>query len=231
MIRAILCEDDVSQMKINKELIKTAIRQQGEKVAIRTFEKTEDVKEEDIIWANTAFLDINLGEEYKNGVQFASDITKINKMIAIIFITSYQEYTAEAFKVKAFGYLEKPILKRELIDYTERLVKYLHEDSGFIEVFENHLQITINIDKIMYIEKIIRKVIIHTVEREVCVNESITALQEKTCFLKINQGILVNKDYIQRIEGDIIYINTGKGLKVARKRVKDIVQALSKGGE
>lgn len=66
-----------------------------------------------------AFLDINMG--VLNGLELAGAFKEINPKCEIIFLTGYSEYALDAFKVKAFGYLLKPIstqdLQKEIQDY------------------------------------------------------------------------------------------------------------------
>jgi two-component SAPR family response regulator len=65
-----------------------------------------------------AFLDINMFP--LNGVELAKQLKKINPAVNIIFTTGYSEYTGEAMKLHASGYIMKPVtmekVKREIED-------------------------------------------------------------------------------------------------------------------
>lgn len=66
-------------------------------------------------------VDILLSDIYMpeiNGINLAKKVKKISPNIAIIFITSYEEYALDALKLHACGYILKPVnladLKREI---------------------------------------------------------------------------------------------------------------------
>lgn len=232
MMRIILCEDDAKHLDLNKEYIENTIKMYGEEYQIRTYSEAESIDRSAVEWANVAFLDIDLGYEKQDGIAFAKYAMTINKWIAIVFITSYQEYAQDAFKVQAFGYLEKPVIKRELINIVERLMRYVQMDEGvrFIEVFDNRKQVLVKVEDIIYIEKSGRKVTLYTMSKDIRVTQSIATLEGSLGkdFLKVNQGVLVNKRYVNRLEGDIVYTTTGEAIKISRNRVKLISEQLSK---
>ncbi len=70
-----------------------------------------------------AFLDINM--RGLNGLELAVGIKKACPNCAIVFVTGYTEYAIDAFKIKANGYLVKPIdvedLKKEL-EYAQKQI-------------------------------------------------------------------------------------------------------------
>ena len=54
-----------------------------------------------------AFLDIEMPGI--NGIQLAKELKKINPTINIIFVTAYDNYALDAYKIHASGYLSKPV--------------------------------------------------------------------------------------------------------------------------
>jgi len=56
---------------------------------------------------DVAFVDIEM--RTMNGINLAEKLRSINPRINIIFTTGYSEYTGEAFKMHASGYILKPI--------------------------------------------------------------------------------------------------------------------------
>lgn len=91
-----------------------------------------------------AFLDINMHPI--NGVELAKQLKKTNPNINIIFTTGYSEYTADAMKMHASGYIMKPVtmekVKKELEDLRYPLEetkkpKLYAQTFGNFEVFAN----------------------------------------------------------------------------------------------
>lgn len=66
--------------------------------------------------ADIAFLDIEMAE--MNGISLAKAMKDISPKLHIIFVTSYEKYAVDAFRIHATGYLMKPVeisdIKREL---------------------------------------------------------------------------------------------------------------------
>lgn len=54
-----------------------------------------------------AFLDIEMPE--LNGIQLAKKLKKINPLVNIIFVTAYDNYALNAYKIHASGYVTKPV--------------------------------------------------------------------------------------------------------------------------
>ena len=56
---------------------------------------------------DVVFLDINMPGV--NGMQFAEALSKLKNPPAVVFVTAYSEYGADAFGVNAIDYLVKPV--------------------------------------------------------------------------------------------------------------------------
>ena len=54
-----------------------------------------------------AFLDIEMPQI--NGIQLAKKIKKVNPLVNVIFVTAYDEYALEAYRIHASGYITKPV--------------------------------------------------------------------------------------------------------------------------
>ncbi len=61
---------------------------------------------------DVAFLDVTMPE--MNGIELAKELKKINPSIEIIYVTGYEEYALEAYKVGGRAFLTKPYTEEEL---------------------------------------------------------------------------------------------------------------------
>ncbi len=68
---------------------------------------------------DTAFLDINMGG--MNGLELAAALKEINPKTAIIFVTGYNQYIDDAFKLHCSGYVMKPVRAESLAIELARL--------------------------------------------------------------------------------------------------------------
>ena len=54
-----------------------------------------------------AFLDIEMPTI--NGIQLAKKLKKVNPLVNVIFVTAYDDYALEAYRLHASGYIMKPV--------------------------------------------------------------------------------------------------------------------------
>ena len=72
-----------------------------------------------------AFLDIEM--PHMNGIQLAKKLKAIHPQTKVIFVTAYDNYALDAFKVHASGYVTKPV-------NDEKIKKELEELEGLVEL-------------------------------------------------------------------------------------------------
>lgn len=68
---------------------------------------------------DVAFLDVQIDE--MNGLQLAGALLQINGRTDIIFVTGYDQYATEAFRLHASGYLLKPVNAQSVLHEIENL--------------------------------------------------------------------------------------------------------------
>lgn len=61
---------------------------------------------------DVAFLDMEMPQ--MSGIELARELKKIDRNIRIIFVTAYDQYAMDAFRVDALGYLLKPYTREEI---------------------------------------------------------------------------------------------------------------------
>ena len=105
---------------ISTENFKITLQKVNAEYALESFNEPEDA----IAYAqdhkiDVAFLDIEMYG--MNGIELADELKKLQKNIQVVFVTAYNNYAMEAFKVKAQGYLLKP--------YDEAMLKAALDDA------------------------------------------------------------------------------------------------------
>jgi len=79
----------------------------------------EALKESKKQQIDIAFLDIEMPG--LNGIQLAKELKKINPTINVIFVTAYDSYALDAYKIHASGYLSKPVKAQKIAEELEAL--------------------------------------------------------------------------------------------------------------
>ena len=123
MLKIALCDDEIENIKIIAKLLEAEIIKQDfdAEISIVT-DKQEEImqaiknREIDIL-----FLDVDFKNSGINGLEFASQLRKVNKEFFLIFLTAHQRYMHVSFYTKVFDYLVKPISKDILTEIITRL--------------------------------------------------------------------------------------------------------------
>lgn len=113
----ILCIDDEP---LALEMLEEAIQEAKPDADVMAFRKqSELLAEAQKNGCDIAFLDIHM--RGMNGVELAKKLKEINPKMNIIFVTGYDEYTGDAMRLRASGYVMKPVTKEKLEEELKEL--------------------------------------------------------------------------------------------------------------
>ncbi|MCX7771757.1 MAG: LytTR family DNA-binding domain-containing protein [Clostridia bacterium] len=169
------------------------------------------------------FLDIKMTG--MNGFEAARFIRGYDDKTIIIFITSLVDYVFGSFEFKPFWYLIKPVTEEKFKHVFLKALGEIKNDRNRKYSFftrENGLE-NIEINKIMYLESLLRRIIIYTSTNQFTYYASITAEEEKLKkydFIRIHKSYLVNMLYIQRINKNNVVLKNGVVLPLSEHRFK-----------
>lgn len=84
--------------------------------------------------ADAIFLDIEMPE--MSGIELSNHIIELQKRAAIIFVTAYNQYAVEAFRLNALDYIMKPISENRLEETLKKIigVKGINVQTGGINI-------------------------------------------------------------------------------------------------
>lgn len=159
---------------------------------------------------------IDIKMESLSGLEVAEKIRSMQNTIPIVFVTAYDNFALEAFRLNVNGYLVKPITLEQLRPILKRNLKiadmYANQklaEKRFIPVRTPTKWIQLNFSDILYITKLRNKVFFYTVsgkyETYASLKEIIGRLDGKT-FIPINQSQIVNWKRVDTIHKDSIAI-------------------------
>lgn len=225
-MRIAICDDEKEQRSIIKTLLNQS-RHFAPNMEICEFASGEELihsisREKE--WYDIIFLDIAMGG--MNGIETARTIRKYRSEAIIIFITGIVDYVLQAFEVKAFRYLIKPVSE---IKFDKEFKNAVNEGNMANEknylIHSNQRIIRLKLSELIYIESNLRKITVYAT------NDTYTfygkfADQEnrlsKHGFMTINKGILVNLAHVKFVDKNNIYLKNGKELPLSRIRRKEI---------
>lgn len=118
MIQAMILDDEQPSVDKLEKLLKESglVEIKGkftEPLAALEFMKTNPV--------DVAFVDIEMPN--LDGMELANRIINLQKRLAVVFVTAYNQYAVEAFHLNALDYLLKPVSADRLQETLNRIIK------------------------------------------------------------------------------------------------------------
>ncbi|MNW52272.1 Transcriptional regulatory protein YpdB [compost metagenome] len=185
---------------------------------------------------NIYLLDIEMPD--MDGISLAKKIREFDNKAIIIFVTNYDEYMPDVFKVQTFDYILKPVNKETLFEVLQRAEHYLHSSYSYFELSYERNKLIVNEDEIMYFEKKGRAAHVYTETKEYKCNQTtsqIMAQLDPLVFTQIHASYIINLKYVVGIKCENIMMkrivngkmqDTNQELPISRKYKKDFKQKL-----
>lgn len=152
-----------------------------------------------------------------DGIEAAHHLAGLPDPPAVIFTTAYGEHALEAFDAHAVAYLLKPVRKANLqrsLEASGRVTRPQLTELARSEdrpTARTHICARLRgnlklvpVDEILYFQADEKYVTVRHLEGEVLIEESLSQLEQEfgERLLRIHRSILVNVDYIDRLEKD-----------------------------
>jgi two-component system, LytTR family, response regulator len=204
-MRVLIAEDNESSRKLLKHLIKAVPNYQiiGEAINGEDLIKKVMAEKPDI-----ALVDIDM--PLLNGMAAVKSCKKIVPSLQVIFITGHDQYALEAFNVNAIDYIVKPIERDRLYAALDRAAAFLNQPAVLSQptinkdlMVRQHNQFSfIPLDEIIFIERVDRKAVIHTIQKKIELNEALTNLEDilDSRFVASHRSFIINLQYLNSIE-------------------------------
>lgn len=184
------------------------------------------------------FLDVNMPGV--SGMQFADALTKLKNPPAVVFVTAYGEYAADAFSVNAVDYLVKPVENERLYQALDKVEAHmLSQQKNMVQeriaVERNGRKVLINIGDIRLVMARDDYSFIHTQEDTYLTNLSLSNLEgklEDEGFFRVHRRYIVNLNFIEEVEsvpgGTLLLQVKGEPepIPVSRRRVSALKRLL-----
>ncbi len=169
------------------------------------------------------FLDIVM---QKSGIELAAKIRKYREDAIIIFTTSSKEYALDAFGVRAYDYLLKPLEAKQVYKCISRLLNEITTSlQAVCKIKTNDYTIrTINIKDIAYIESINRRIVIHKKDNEKITSttlhskflDSIPFDFEKCNFINCHASYVVNLNAVKSINDKSFIMKNNDAIPISK---------------
>jgi len=172
-----------------------------------------------------------------NGIQVAQNIRKSDDTVSIIYITTYEDFALDAFRVNAESYLVKPVLWKKLCAELDRVFKRLILSTSQAELGKIYITldtkegiIQLSFDDIIYISKLRNYLIFHTKKKDFYIYMNLKDVLKRldiSTFVQINKGQIVNWRKVSEVNNSNIVVD-GIELQISRSYVKTINNRFNK---
>lgn len=211
-MRIIICDDELNEVNKLNCMLEEIFNEKKINVEIEAANTPDEVRNS-LKWYDMAFLDIEMGSV--NGIEVAEAILKINPDCFIFFVTNHSAYLDDAFDLKAFRYINKPVEKSRIERGVCKALLKLEEKNKTVELTNRaKKKLTISSASIIYIENSNRHTYVVTRDNSFLAEEPfsmVKALIEKVsdAFVLTHQSFFVNIKYVSYYDNTKVKLTDG----------------------
>lgn len=219
MLNIVICDDEFLHRSILKEFLVSILEEE-----LLEYDLVEYSYGEDLIShydkVDLLFLDIQMNE--LSGMDVARKIREFDSNVEIIFTTSIEQYVYEAYEVRAYRYLVKPIEYEKLKKEVKLCISDYLTKNSTISIDSKKATVKIPIGEILYAEVMKKEVTIYTKSKVYNIETSMKSIENKLSnygFFRCHHSYLVNLNKVSEIRDKTIFINEYE-IPVSRMRYK-----------
>lgn len=239
MIKIAICDDENSIVNEIERVLFTLCKREGIKIDIDAFYSGESLEDAIRQGENYDLLYLDIHMKGKNGIETAKNIRKMDENTLIIFVSGYEKYWMELFRLDVFTFVKKPIDQGAF----EKIFLEAHQkicDKRFYFSFHfRNEEYKIPCNEIFYFESCSRQIVVHLKNhgKEIFnakLSDVVIKLADgKVPFLRIHQSYLVNYHFIKTRSKTEVTLVDGTKLPISEERQKEFHRSYSKllGGE
>ena len=180
------------------------------------------------------FLDIDM--DGISGIELGQRIKAMDQDAVIVYVTGHEKYALDAFRVRAFHYLLKPLTQDKVSAVLSEAIAQLQKSEPIKEektlTFARRGEtVSLRMRDIACFEKVGHKIRVHMQGKTEEYYGNFTELMERIGsegFLKCHQGYIVNADRIRALRDRTLFLDGGLQAPVSRTYAESVQKALAK---
>lgn len=230
-MKVAICDDEVVCRQILRERILRDGICQGYETEIAEYADGSTLLEavEEGYCAEVYFLDIETREGADDGIRTARELRRCGDQGLIVYVTGFLDYVQTGYEVRAFRYLLKSQIDRDLgkvlLDIRRELA-----GEGFFSFQRNKETLRVKLQDILYMESDRRLVRIWCRQGEESFYGSLDKVEESLegkGFLRCHKSYLVNMERVKTFSGEQVVLEEGTVLPVSRAYGKEVKRELT----
>ena len=228
--RVAIVEDDSEYSAYLEDCLNRYGAEREISFSIKTFTKGENILDNYRQIYDIVFMDIDLGDNFLNGMETARKLRALDNMVLLIFVTNMPQYAPEGYDIDALDYCLKPINYSNLSVKLDKAIRVLSNRKGSpVRIKDKGGTRIVSSNDIMYIEVMGHDLIFHTVDEII---DSYGGLSERESelsgenFARCSASVLVNLSYVKGLYGDEIAIGNDR-IRIGRSKKKAFLEQLN----
>ncbi len=185
------------------------------------------------------FLDMVM--PFFNGIEVGKEIRKTDAMVKIIYTTISPEYAIDAYDVKAYHYLLKPVREAALFKVLNEVILINEKkQERSISIKERDSIINLAFSKLLYVEVDKHRIYYHLKDQSVIstystLKEVLLLLSDDPGFIKVHHSYIVNLSSVIALQSHALLLPNKCIIPISRSlytQVKEkYIQSLSQQGK
>ena len=226
MIKVAICDDDNLIAHQLEDIILNTCNSEGIRVDTEVYYSGSALEKEVLTGQIFDLIYLDIQMEKGDGISAAKNIRKMDENVMIIFVSSYDKYMMELFRLDVFAFIKKPIIPESFSEtFLEANQKICSKNFFFPFKYRNQ-ECKIPCKDILYYESRGRQITIYEKGGTTYVfNGKLSDVEEKLeegkiPFLRIHQSYLVNYFLIRSRTKSEVILTDGTKLPISEDRQK-----------
>jgi len=232
MVRIAICDDELSMVQQNEEMVRSSLQTLGIGYEIVTYTQSSnllcDIVEDEFFY-DLILSDIEMPEI--SGMELVDKVKKHLPDVKIIFITSHIEYAIDAYELSVFRYVPKGNREEKLEQAIQDAAKLIELEAGQEYTIQTNNRLErINYRDIFYIMRDGKNAEITSNQGVSKVRKSLQQVYEELNapeFIFIERGCIVNIIHIMKVQEGMIYLKNQDTLPVSRSHLQEVKQKIA----
>lgn len=228
MIRIAIVEDEEKQYRILNDHLLRFSEESGERFEITYFKDAVNFISDYCYNFDLIFMDIMMAD--LDGMKAAEKLRKVDENVALIFVTSMEQYAIQGYNVSALYFLLKPVQYNDFKLKMQRTVSYIAKvrKNDYLMLSLPGEKRKVFTKEIKYVEVFAHDVVFHTTDGEIHLRGTLSEYEKKLGenFFRINSCYIVNFDFIGSIKDRSVVVGKEE-LNISYSRKKAFMKALA----
>lgn len=221
-----ICDNDLEDLQTITEMTKRYIDTMSLSAEINEYTNSELLSKL-IKKRNFDLYILDIIMPILNGIDLGRLIRTYDENAMIVYTTSSREFAFDAWEVRAYHYLEKPVLERELFHLLSEIFEIQQaKTQKSITVRTKDGIVPVFIENIMYIENESRRCVYHLSDGSI-----VTALCNRTSFeeeaefvnsfpefIQSHKSFIVNMHYVRELKTEDFLLDNDEMIPISTKK-------------